>query len=86
MTVYKWPENTNPLILPELFFAVQEVLTGHGHPKEAHLDYAYSGLIKCGKCGGMLSATHKKGITYYRCAKRLSPCKGKDILTYLKRA
>jgi len=66
----------DPLIEPELFYAVQAVLTGHGHPKETHLDYAYSGLIHCGLCGDRLSGTNKKGITYYRCAKRKLPCKG----------
>jgi site-specific DNA recombinase len=71
------------LIQPELFYEVQAVLTGHGHPKETHLDYAYSGIIKCGLCGGMLSGTHKKGITYYRCGKKRSPCKETDRITYI---
>jgi hypothetical protein len=65
-----------PLISSELFYRVQEVLSDNEHPKETLLDYAYSNkLIKCGLCGGWLSGTHKKGITYYRCGKKNSPCK-----------
>ena len=71
------------LILPELYYAVQNVLSGHSHPKETHLDYAYSGLIRCGLCGEMLSGTHKKGITYYRCGKRQPPCKDTARITYI---
>lgn len=64
-----------PLITPELFYSVQNVLVGNSHPKDTHLEYAYSGIIRCGRCGDMLSGTNKKGITYYRCAKRKMPCK-----------
>lgn len=72
-----------PLITPELFYAVQDVLNGNSHPKDTHLDYAYSGIIRCGLCGDMLSGTNKKGITYYRCAKRKLPCKNIDRITYI---
>ncbi len=65
-----------PLIPSDLFYRDQEVINGNGHPKEKHITYAYSRMIVCGDCGGMLSGTHKKGITYYRCGKRKSPCKG----------
>lgn len=63
------------LVSPELFYAVQEVFSENTHQIETHLDYAYSGLIKCGYCGEMLSGNNKKGHTYYRCGKRKSPCK-----------
>ncbi len=72
-----------PLISPEIFYAVQDVLTGNSHPKETHLDYAYSGIVRCGLCGDRLSGTHKKGITYYRCAKRKSPCKDIGRISYV---
>lgn len=57
------------------FYRVQETIRGNQHPKSQHIEYAYSGLIKCGLCGGMLSGTNKKEITYYRCGKRNEPCK-----------
>lgn len=68
-----------PLITSELFYQVQEIINGNQHPKTTHLEYAYTGLVKCGRCGGMLSGTHKKGITYYRCGKRNEPCKNLKI-------
>jgi len=72
-----------PLISSELYYRVQDVLSDHEHPKTTHLDYTYSSLFKCGLCGGMLSGTNKKGITYYRCGKRRSPCKEMDRITYI---
>lgn len=77
------PGDYEPLITPELFYNVQEVLSGNSHPKVTHLEYAYSGIIKCGLCGDMLSGTNKKGITYYRCAKRTLPCKEMARVTYI---
>ena len=76
---YSNGENINgeysPLISTKLFYRVQEVIKGNEHPKTEHLDYTYSGMFKCGLCGGMLSGTVKKGIIYYRCGKRNLPCK-----------
>lgn len=64
------------LIDSDLFYAVQAVIQNNKHPKESHIDYPYSNkLIACGLCGDWLSGTNKKGITYYRCAKRRLPCK-----------
>ena len=77
------PGEYEPLISPELFYSVQDVLPGNSHPKATHLNYAYSGIIKCGLCGDMLSGTNKKGITYYRCGKRKAPCKDIDRITYI---
>ena len=70
------------LIDPTLFYRVQEILSINEHPKEQHIEYAYSELIHCGLCGDMLSGTNKKGITYYRCAKRKLPCRDIDRMTY----
>lgn len=72
----------SPLIEDVTFYAVQEIIKGNQHPKQMHIDYAYSGLIKCGLCGDLLSGTNKKGITYYRCGKRKSPCKDIKRKTY----
>jgi DNA invertase Pin-like site-specific DNA recombinase len=64
-----------PLIDSRIFYIVQRIISGNQHPKTTHLDYAYTSLVKCSDCGGFLSGTHKKGITYYRCSKRNLPCK-----------
>ena len=68
--------NYIPLISKELFYRVQTVLGIRKHPKGVLMDYAYSGIVKCALCGGNLSGNHQKGITYYRCDKRMDPCKG----------
>lgn len=65
----------DPLINSELFYTVQDLFDKKEHPKSTHMDYAYSRIITCDRCGGLLSGTHKKGITYYRCGKRKEPCK-----------
>jgi site-specific DNA recombinase len=72
-----------PLIDPDIFYRAQEILFDNRHPKDRHIDYAYTGIVRCGLCGGMLSGTHKKGITYYRCGKRQTPCKNIDRMTYV---
>lgn len=66
-----------------LFFSVQEVIRGNEHPKMNHLDYAFTGLIKCNLCGDPLSGTNKKGITYYRCGKKKLPCMKIKRITYI---
>lgn len=72
-----------PLISPELYYQVQDVLEGNKHPKSAHAEYAYSGLVKCSRCGGNLSGTLKKGIIYYRCGKKQMPCKELEKVPYM---
>lgn len=59
-------------------------MSGNQHPKTRHISYAYTGgMIKCGLCGGYLSGTHRKGITYYRCGKRKKPCKDINPWPYI---
>lgn len=77
------PGKYEPLIDSVLFYRVQNVLNDNKHPKGNHMGYAYTGMIRCGLCGGLLSATHKKGITYYRCNKKKLPCKDIDPWPYV---
>lgn len=72
-----------PLIDTSTFYRVQEIIRSNEHPKDTHIEYAYSGMVKCGFCGDLLSGTNKKGITYYRCSKRKPPCKNIDRITYV---
>lgn len=64
-----------PIISSELYYQVQEVMAGRFHSKSTHMDYAYSQMIHCEYCGGNLTGTHSKGLTYYRCRKDKAPCK-----------
>lgn len=72
-----------PLVKVGVFYEVQEIIRGNQHPKDFHIEYAYTGMIRCSLCNDMLSGTNKKGITYYRCAKRKAPCKNEDRKPYI---
>lgn len=72
-----------PLISEEVFYRVQELLEKKSHPKSEHFEYTYTGIVQCNRCGGLLSGTHKKGINYYRCGKKTSPCKELDKIKYI---
>ena len=73
-----------PLIPSDLFYEVQQVFESKQHPKSTHIDYAYTGMVACPNCGDMMSGTHKKGLTYYRCGKKKSPCKSIKRITYIR--
>ena len=64
-----------PIVDKETFDAVQEEIKNKAKPRiQKHgKDFAFTGLIKCGECGGMITAQYaKKGkYIYYRCSKRM---------------
>ncbi len=57
---------------------VQEILARQGQTQPKKRVYAYTGLIRCGQCGCMVTAEVKKGHLYYHCtnSKRLCTKKG----------
>ena len=42
-------------------------------------EFAFSGLMKCGKCGCLITAETQKGHNYYRCTKKKQPCNEKYL-------
>ncbi|KUK77691.1 MAG: Recombinase [candidate division WS6 bacterium 34_10] len=83
----EYPGEYSPLVSSEIFYKVQEILSGTAHPKSAgKSDYAYTVLVKCSVCGGNMSGTIRKGLTYYRCLNRAEPCKSNKALrpSYLR--
>lgn len=57
------------------FEEAQRVLARPGRPRREKHDFPYTGLIRCGECGYMVTAEHKTNrhgtaYTYYRCSKR----------------
>jgi hypothetical protein len=77
-----------PMISKEQFEQVQDILnrSGKQHPKR-HV-FAFTGLMRCGECGAMITAETKSKklknggtnfYTYYRCTKRLGPCTQKCL-------
>ncbi len=64
-----------PMITAAEFWHAQELLGRRGRPRPKRYRFAYAGLIRCGECGGMITAEHKvnrhgRHYTYYHCTKR----------------
>jgi DNA invertase Pin-like site-specific DNA recombinase len=69
-----------PLIDNELFEAVQEQLKLRSKPRKSRHkhDFPFTGLLRCGECGGAITAQYGKGnggtYVYYRCSKKFGKC------------
>ena len=68
-------------IIPrELFERVQKVLKERAKPRKSKKmhDFPFVGLLKCGECGGMITAQFSHGnggiYRYYRCTKKFGGC------------
>ena len=67
--------NHEPIISRHLFDEVQKVFERTNHPKESKRNLAFSGLLKCGKCGcSMTPEMHKGKYVYYRCTQHRGRC------------
>jgi len=71
-----WPGAHPPMVTKTEFNAVQEILhrQNRAKPKERH--FPFTGLIRCGECGALVTAEHKTNrygsrYIYYHCTKRL---------------
>lgn len=70
-----------PMVTPEEFERAQGILGRSGRPRPVHHEFAYSGLLRCGRCGGALIGEQHvkrsgKRYVYYRChgRRKLEPC------------
>ena len=63
-----------PIISKELFDDVQKVIMGKNHGKQRKHFFALRGFFRCNKCGCLLTATIKKGFTYYYCTNGKGVC------------
>ena len=65
-----------PIITKQLFEKVQKVLSQrHRATRKKKYNYVFRGFIKCGECGGMITAEiKKKRYIYYHCTKRKGKC------------
>ena len=67
-----------PMVSGDEFARVQRLLGREGHPQPQKLEWAFTGLIRCGLCGSLVTAERKvkrykgSGLTreysYYHCA------------------
>ena len=85
--------NFEPLVSPQLFEAVQQVLKKRECPRKTRKnhDFPFRSLFRCEECGGMFTAqwaTGKSGgrYRYYRCTKKRGVCSQvylrEDILVF----
>ena len=69
-----------PIISRELFVKVQQKLKERAKPRKSKKrhDFPFVGLLKCGECGGMITAQFSHGnggiYRYYRCTKKFGVC------------
>lgn len=65
-------EGSDPTLISwELYKRVQDRLDGHTYTRAVERQFAYSGLVTCGHCGGAITAElKKKKYIYYHCATR----------------
>jgi site-specific DNA recombinase len=63
-----------PIISKNLFDKAQEVLNQSSRPKSKTLFFPLRGVMRCKKCGCMLTASIKKGYRYYYCTNGRGIC------------
>ncbi len=93
---FEWPQGSGnwhkgkhePMITREEYDKVQDLLGRGNKPKPETYTFSYTGMIRCGECGCMVTAEHKTKrpkngkvhrYIYYHCTKRKGPCKQKCI-------
>ncbi len=64
-----------PMVSPEEFGRVQDLLGRKGKPRGKKMNFAFTGLIRCRECGCMVTAEEKVNrygyhYTYYHCTKK----------------
>jgi site-specific DNA recombinase len=64
-----------PMITQDEYWRVQDILGRRGRPRPQTHEFAYTGLIRCGECGCMVTAEEKYNrfgshYVYYRCTKK----------------
>ncbi|MFA4826986.1 MAG: recombinase family protein [Candidatus Shapirobacteria bacterium] len=69
-----------PIISKKLFDLVAEVMSNRGKKqrKRKH-EFIFSGLMRCGGCGCLITAETQKGHNYYRCTKKKGNCPEKYL-------
>ena len=64
-----------PMISEEEYWRAQQILGRVGRPRPKRYEFAFTGLIRCGECSGMITAEEKYNrygyhYVYYHCTKK----------------
>lgn len=70
-----YPGKHKPVVTLDEFKRVREILARPGKQRPKKHMFAFTGMIRCGGCGYMVTAEHKvkpsgRGYTYYHCTRR----------------
>lgn len=78
-----------PIISKAEYDIIQNKISGNNNPRPKKYNFTYTGMIRCGECGAMITAEEKTkkqkngnvhNYTYYHCTKRKNPnCSQKSI-------
>jgi len=75
----RWYEGKHdPLISEAEYEQVQLLLGRHGNPRpRGYFDFAFTGLIRCGECGSMITAEEKRQVRCTKCRLKFA-CRNRD--------
>lgn len=70
-----FPGKHEPMITVEEYWRAQAILGKKGRPRPKTHQFSFTGLIRCGECGSMITAEEKDNrygshYVYYRCTKK----------------
>lgn len=70
-----YPGKHEPIVSIDEFARIKKLLSRPGRPRPQRYEFAYTGMIRCGACGLMITAEHKVNrfgsrYIYYHCSKR----------------
>ena len=68
-----------PMVTLEEYERVQDILARQEKAQPKKRVFAYTGLIRCGQCGLLITAEVKKGHVYYHCTNSRGTCTKKGI-------
>lgn len=62
------------LINKKTFDQIQYTIQDRSKPRKCAHSFPYTGIMRCGECGSMITAEIQKGHHYYRCSKKKKNC------------
>ena len=78
-----FPGKHEPMITEAEYWRAQDILGRRGRPRPARYAFPFAGLLRCGTCGGSVTAEHKTNrfgshYVYYHCT-HTRPCREPSI-------